>query len=626
MSLRGFTEYGVTGPRGPWTRLDHRPTPKNRGSRAYNVRFEPNRVKSRDGFAHGLAVSAKVTSLHHWITNDTGIEINRLIFMEAPDTVKMRDLVSNTTNTLFTETGRSISCAEGGSRLFIATATTAGIGAGQCRVVNALVGGIPSDYAFAGPMTITPTVSATGVGNCTEGAHKFGYVLETRTGFIGKPSPAPSNIFTPVDFTVAAGGEALELEVSGTMPDDASYIHPIMTREDNPNRWYFVPDAAVAVPGGGVWTATMTIDVSDDDLADSAEECDQNFDYLTQDVGGSGPFEPFQCIEFGQRMVYLTPQKAYVSEIQDYQVLTEVDFVVQLPGQRQILGGFPLRGNLYLCGPSWTYSTSDNGDLPSTWGQPEIVSGRIGITGNNCVEWRTGGDYAWIANYAGFYHFTGQFPERPISYMVDAEWRRINWAAAYAIQIKDDSLNQRVYVAAPLDGATEPTHMLVFDYSQGTSWTEVDFSLDNLPDDFSSIGIVVNRATNRPELWVGPSASGNISVQTVDQHDDNGTAIDCQYETNLLVPEGAGWKFMKMGWLELDISGEGTLATTVFGMDRVYQEDLEEITIYEDPGEHPLFPMDFNNENFSVRLRVNAAGHWFDLSRITGYFVKWMTN
>lgn len=626
MSRRGFTEYGVVGPRGPWTRLDHRPTPENRGTRAYNVRFEPGRVKSRDGFAHGMAVGAKVTSLHHWITNDTGIEINRLIYMEAPDTVKMKDLVSSTINTLFTETGRSISCAEGGSRLFIATATTAGIGASQCRIVNALVSGVPSDYAFTGPMTIAPTVSSTGVGNCTEGEHTFAYVLETRTGFTGKPSPAPSGTFTPVSFTVAAGGEALELEVNGTMPADAAFIHPIMTRTDNPNRWYFVPDAAVAVPGGTSWTATMTINISDDDLADSAEECSENFDYLTQDSGGSGPFEPFQCVEFGQRMVYLTPQKAYFSDPQDYQVLTEIEHVIQLPGQRQILAGFPLRGNFYLLGPSWTYTTSDSGDRPRLWGQPEIVSGRIGVTGNNCIEWRTNGDHAWVANYAGFYYFNGQYPERPVSYMVDAEWRRINWAAAYAIQIKDDFLNQRVYVAAPLDDATEPTHMLVFDYSQGTSWTEIDFSLDNLPDDFSSLGIIIDRETNRPELWVGPSASGNILVQTVDQHDDNGEAIDCQYETNILIPEGALWKYKKMGWLELNVAGTGNLGITIFGLNRVYSEELEPVELFQEPGERPLLNLDFNDENFSVRVQTNAAGHWFDLSRIIGSFVRWMTN
>lgn len=628
MSTRGFTPYSTTSPRGPWTRLDHRPVPRNRGSLATNVRFEPNRVKTRDGFAAGVATAAKVTSIYHWVTNDTGLEVDRLIYMESTGDVKMRDMVGGSTATLFTQAGRSIAPAEAGSRLYIPVVTTAGIGASKARVVNALIGGSPSDFAFAGPMTITPSLSETGAGNTTAGAHRFGYILETRTGFVGKPGPVSAGVFTPVSYTVSSGGRTVQLQVSGTMPTDAAFLHPIMTRVDNPDRWYFVPDAAVAVPAGAVWTANMSISISDEDLADSATEVDENFDYLTQDSGGSGPFEPFKCIEFGQRMVYLTPQKAYISDQQNYQALTEIEHAVQLPGQRRIITGFPIRGVLYLLGPSWTYAFSDNGERPRFWGQPEIISGTIGAGGVNCVEGRTGGDYAWVANYTGLYFFNGQYDKdaRPVSYMVDPEWRRINWGASHTIQIKDDYLNQRVTVIAPLDGATEPTHMLVFDYSQGTNWTSIDFSLDNLPSSFSSIGIVTNRTTAQPQIWIGPSASGNFLVQTTNLRNDNGSAIDSQYETGLLIPEGAGWKHMKMGWLELDIAGSGNLAMTVYGLDRTYSEVLAAITLAADPGEHPLMGLDFNSENFSVRLRTNASGAWFDVSRITGLCTRWMTN
>jgi hypothetical protein len=168
--------------------------------------------------------------------------------------------------------------------------------------------------------------------------------------------------------------------------------------------------------------------------------------------------------------------------------------------------------------------------------------------------------------------------------------------------------------------------MLVFDYSQGTSWTNIDFSLDNLPSSFSSIGIVTNRTTAQPQVWIGPSAAGNFLVQTTDLRNDNGSAIDSQYETGLLVPEGAGWKHMKMGWLELDIAGSGDLAMTVYGLDRTYSEVLDPITLAADPGEHPLMGLDFNSENFSVRLRTNASGAWFDLSRVTAMCTRWMTN
>jgi hypothetical protein len=34
-----------------------------------------------------------------------------------------------------------------------------------------------------------------------------------------------------------------------------------------------------------------------------------------------------------------------------------------------------------------------------------------------------------------------------VSYYQTAEWGRINWAAPYAVQVKDDYLNQKVYVS-----------------------------------------------------------------------------------------------------------------------------------------------------------------------------------
>lgn len=626
MSVRGFNKYGVTGPRGPWSRLDNRPVPIERGSLAQNVRFETNRVKTRDGFGADFSVSGKVTTIYHWITNDTGIEINRVIFKDGDD-VKMRDMVSLVTQTLFTQSGgRSAPPAEGGSRLYIPVNTTAGIAASQLRIVNALLGGVPADFAFAAPMVIAPTVADAGAGSVTAGDHRFGYIMESRTGFVGKPGPQPSGVFTPVTATVAAGGRTLTLTVNGTMPDDAAYLHPIMTRIDNPDRWYFVPDAAVAVPGGAVWTANMTIDISDEDLANSATVVDEQFDYLTQDSGGSGPFNPFAVFEIGQRLCYLTPQKAYISDPQDYQALTEVEHTIQLPGQRQFIAGFAIRDNVYFVGPSWTYGTSDNGDRPRLWVQPELVSGGIGTLGNQCVAWKTGGDYAWIANYSGLYFFDGQYDERPVSYMVEDSWRRINWGAAYAVQVVDDFVQQRVIVAAPLDGATEPTHMLVFDYSRGFKWDQVDFSLDNLPSNFSAIGLVKNRTTGRPEMYVGPSAAGHMLRQQVDLRTDDSEAIDSLYETGLMLREGEKWKFMKMGWLELIAVGEGDLAVTVYGLDRVYDAPLGTILLTEEPGNHPLIPLDFNDENFSVRVESSTLGGWFDLSRITIMVRNWMTN
>lgn len=626
VAIDGFKSSRVVGPRGPWSRLDNRPVPKERGSLARNVRFELNRVKSRDGFAHDFATSGKVTSFYHWITNDNAVEVNRIVYYESEATLKMRNVVDGSTVTLLSQAGRSVMPAEAGSRLYVGVTQTSGIATSQARVINALIGGAPADKAFAGPMTAAPVITETGAGNCSAGDHKFGYILESRTGFTGKPGPYAAGVFTPVTFTVTAGGKTLNMAVTATTPTDAAYLHPIMTRRDNPDRWYFVPDASVAIPANTAWTANMTIDIADETLADSAEECSENFDLLTQDTSGNGPFNPFKVVAVGQRMMYLTPQKLYISDQKNYQYLTEIEHSITLPGQIQIVTAFPMRGNIYVLGPSWTYAFSMSDERPRFWGDPEVVSGTLGTTGTNAVCWRTGGDYAWVANSTGLYRFDGQYDPLPVSYMNKTEWDRINWAAPWCMQIVDDPVNNRVYFSAPLDGATEPTHLMTWDYSRGFTWSQVDFSLDNLPSSHSSIGMVMSRSTGQMALWAGPAAAGNMLRQVVDQHDDAGTGFESLYETSYLVPAGSKWRDIKLGAAELQVTGEGDLAVVAYGKNRRYSETLESIALEVDPSDDQLLGADFNDDNVTIRVSTSGAGDWFDLSTVTAYFVDWMQN
>jgi hypothetical protein len=627
-AIRGFNSTSAKNPRGPWTKIQDRAANPSRAKTALNVAYGPINVYTRDGFGQALAVSGKVTSMYHWVTTSSGLAINRLVFYESESSLKMRDLIGLSTQTLFSQAARGAVCAEAGNRLFIPTFTTAGIAASQMRIVNALLGGVPFDYGFAPPMTVAPSMSDTGAGQCSSGAHRFGYLLEDRTGFTGKPSPYISGVFTPTSYTVTGSNRALQMTVSGTMPTNASYLHAIMTRKDNPNRWYRVPDASVAVPGGVSWTANIPISISDEDLAARATEVTENFSYLTQDSGGSGPFSPHFAIEYGQRMVYLTEQRAYVSDIQDYQVILNPQSTLDLPGQRRMVTAMVVRGVLYILGPGWTYGIQDSGNAGRAreWGTPALISGGIGTTAIQGTCWRTGGDYAWVANKTGLYYFDGKYSDEPISFGVDPEWARINWGAPQTIQVVDDYVNHKVVVLAPLDGATEPTHMLTFDYRRGKGWRDVDFSLDNLPTSISSLAMVLDNATGLSSLWVGPAASGHIVKSEIARRNDDGSAIDSQYETGLLVNPPAGYRFTKCGGLELDVTGSGTLAVTFRGLNEVYTRALNSVTLAAAPADYPFVPADDFDQNFSVLLRTNAVSAFFDLARVTAYHLPWMSN
>ena len=188
----------------------------------------------------------------------------------------------------------------------------------------------------------------------------------------------------------------------------------------------------------------------------------------------------------------------------------------------------------------------------------------------------------------------------------------------------DDYVNQRLLVAVPLDGATEPTHLFVFDYARGYKWGEVDFSIDTLPSNFSSVGLVRDRATGRTEVWAGPAAAGYMLRQQVALREDAGSAIDCQYETSLIVPRASKWKHMKLGYVELLVSGSGTLNVVAYGVNHNYSETLETIALAAEPDGDPLIGADLNDENFSILLRTNAVGAWFDVSEINAYVSNWM--
>lgn len=624
MSLLGWKEKVLSGFRGAWTRLDQLQARPERASVARNVRFEPGRVHSRDGFASRVAVGGRVSSLHQWVSSG----INRVIYLESGATAKFLDLVTNTIGTLFSEAARGLQVSESGDKAFIACFNNAQGSAGQVRISLPLISGGQIDTAFAPPWEVLPVITDTGSGKVTEGPHKFAYVVETRTGFTGKPSPTPSGLFAPVTFTVAAGGRALSMGLTVTTPADAAFVHPIMTRADNEDRWYFVPGGATAVPGGAIgWVIAIPINISDESLASDAEEANDQFDALASTVGGAAPINVSSVASYGKRQVYIADNKAYFSDPDDYQYITEAGHVVQTPGQRRIICGFPLRSSFYLFGPGWTYEVSDNSDLPSTWANPTEVSGALGSPSILGVDWRAEGDYGWVASPAGLYRFTGQYESRPVSFYQTPEWERINWAAPYAVQVRDDYLHQRVLVSAALDANTEASHLLVWDYARGFAPEEVDFSLDNIGSgNFSALGVVQVPSTLQTQVWIGPRQAGSIlNSQPNLRTDSPGLLIAAYYETGQALNSADRAKRLnRFGGIDYAIEGQGTINVSFFGLDRLRQVTVTS-GLQTTPGQ--TFERKFSRieENMTISFAVYVAGEWFDLSALTVYWKPYAT-
>lgn len=603
--------------RGQWTDVDQIAAKPNRASLAQNVRIKPGRVETRDGIAAVFPVTGRLASFYNWLTAG----LNRLIYLENDTNAKMRDLVGGTTTTLFSQAAKGLVTSEFGDKAFIASFNSAGSGAGPCRIVLPLfVSGSAVDVAFAPPWTVVPVISDDGAGNCSEGTHNFGFIVETRTGFTGKPSPAPADVFTPVAFTVSAGGRKLKFQLTVTVPADAYAVHVIMTRSDNLDKYYFVPGASAATPTGFSGTVNISINISDDLLEEDAESADDHFDALTQTVAGTAPFLPSSVVAYGKRQVYIADDVVYASDVDDPQFITAALHRIRLASQKRFITGSPFRSSLYLFGPHWTYETSDSGGVPKTWATPTEISASIGTPAIHGVEWRTGGDYIWVAAEGGLYLFDGHYPDKPVTYYESA-WKRINWTAAvYSLIVRDDFVNRRVYVAAPLDAATDNTILFVIDYTRGRTPETVDITIDQYHggDAFSAIGVVQDQATGTNQMWIAIAA--NVCKQTPSAVDANGIPTDLGaqvttiYETGqVLTPADPAKRLNTFRGVEISVSGKGTLSGTLYGAGRVDSDSLtadengSALTLATAPDEAIFAPAFLDKtKNASVRLQTTG--------------------
>lgn len=648
MSTRYWNGKTVNNPRGAWptTALVRAGNP-SRGNVSNNVRFSPGRVAQREGTSAVFASADKVTGMYNWLAPYSvyTTTAQNLVLYQDGTAIKRRRLSDSSTVTLLSSLGgmRAPSFAELGPRVYFCGFDTGGTGTIQCRIHDGVITtGVPNvDVAFRGPLTVSAFSAAdNGVGQCTAGTHYLAFVYQSRSGFSGQPSPVNgSAIFSPTSVTLNAGLRTIRMSVTLNTPSDAglgSAVFPIMTRADNPNKWFFVPPAFYTpepwqfpISTNG-WSQNVDISISDEDLATSATPADDQFNLLVAGAS-SGPFNPNFVASYGRRMMYGAGTQVYGSEIDNPQAITADFSQISLPSQRQVAFGFQLGQDFFLTGDKWTGRTRDNSDSPATWEQASLISDSLGAPFPGCVtNFGDGLIKKWIATEAGLYLFNGAFPSHPVTFFWSTDWARINWTAAYAIEMADDPTSLRTYVGVPLDGATECTHMFCIDYTNGETFDTCDVSLDNYPANVSSLAMVKEYSTARSNLWIGPSAAGNVVHLDTSVHDDVGTAIHSIWETGYIRQPGEMQsQTIRVGAMNLWMRGGGTAPTlTWYGLDRTQsvtpvllsQGNTQVTTLTNAPGLIYLAKGDLSPvENYTLRIDSNTTGAWWELSGIVGF-------
>ncbi len=649
---------------GAWPLLEQSDIPSQGALFARNVEFVPGIVKVRKGFSSVANPNAAIAAGMSWVFSDpsTGAH-NFMPYFKTGYGVVLFDLSNNSSTNLYTSTGVSATFANAGPRFYAAHFDTSAIGVDGGKVYGYLVG---ADNLFARPMkstevTLGAVVAAGGV--CTQGTRNVAFVMTTRNGFQGRPSPVDTSmVIVPTSVTTTNTNKKFTVTVTPatTWPAYSGTIQILMTSTSNNSRYYVVPGSILAVPAGGSFAVTFVVSISDDDLTFASEDATPFFSRLTQNLSDVAPFYPHCLFESGNRMFYLVKSGLFgmcyfASDPNNYQSISADQHIRYLPGQKEVNSGFYLDGVTYLCGPHWTYGVVDNGYSPVTWYAERVVDGSIGTFAPHGTAVNATQGFGWVADVNGLYRFSGgRYDSLPASYYQTPEWKKINWAAAWTVQVRDWAERKLVCVNAPMmltgtvntngtaitwvsgdkfatawtngtevivNGVSKViasvasetsmtltasagiqasviytakptycTHMLTWNYMQGTSADRVKYALMDLKS-FNPAALIINQnnSTKKQELWLGSAAAGpilraNDGTET-NVYRDLSDPIAGQYRTTILpgLSDSRAAKLMLHGGV-FRIYGIGSALMQADSIDYVHNRTLNPIPLQLNPG------------------------------------------
>lgn len=602
---------------------------------AQDTSYAQCKIRTREGHASAFSIATAVRSMFNYVATDPILHtpVNRVIFYDGSN-VKNYDVPTNTTNAFNPAitgitTGLKASVAEAGTRAYIAIFDNKGIGVSQGYVVDSSNN---ADKLFQGPPGPAITIAAAdaiAAGTVTAGSHNFAVVIVTRTGYTTIPGPQSSGgVFNPTTAT-ASGGLKMDVLVSGApWPTATASIALLMTTTTNPAKYFFVPGAVAGVPGGLPFSFNFSVDIADEDL-EQAVPADALFDQFSQDVNGLGPFNPSFVCAYGRRMVYGAGDRIYISDPDDFQAINGIDSVLSLPGLRNIKTAFPFRdNNLYLLGDYWTYSTSDSGDIPSSWSGPHIVDGNLGTI---AVLGRTvdpSQSYALVATQSGLRLFQDGAYQDPALSFWQPDWAAINWAAAPTIEVINDIEKQCFRALVPLGGATSPSHELVWNYMSDKTPETVRYSKNTVSDRYC-FELVQNNTSGRREVWMGPgTAAGGGAVWRKDDTLTQDVGVDIAgqlWESQYLLDIEELGGLCAFHGLHFTAKGTATAFTiTGFGPDHVKNAGakVNNLATMATGGVRILRQWSMNAENQSIEFKTEIG--WFELIEFEPYYTPWI--
>lgn len=643
-----------------------------------NTEFNEGLVKCpRRGFQQVWNPAAKITTLYNWIQQ----QYNQLVYLNRTSGhVISRDLSNNVEVDLLASAAVAMVFSQAAYRLYMAFFDANGLGIAQTKVWDGtFTSALPNlDAVFQRPLNTSDlsggaawaTITEPASGSVTAGEHNFALLVTTWNGYQTAPGPldSGSTLLVPMTFT-SSGGKNLVVSISpaSTWPNWVNRIQLAMAPVANPDRWFLVPGLNLIARNTNFATS-FTLDFDDATLVgEDTEITNTLFNLYHQSTSGGGPTLPHCIFAYGDRTVYLTripgpdglslAGTILISEPSLPQYVTLRDHSMNLPEFRDCLTGFQLGGTMYICGPSWTYAKSDNKQIPVKWAPWRLVDGSIGSPFIKGVQANPTAGYAWVADHNGLFYFAGttyrntQGSAVPASYEQTPDWNRINFAAPQdTLEVIDDSRNRIVMVKAALDGATVATHILAWDYTNGTQVGQIKYcgtwnigpsatAATSPVYGIGAIAVVQNQTTKIKEVWISRGdAAGNVkrqmSIEAGDAtelnpsalYNDDAVGIDGAYKL-LAVAQAADGVQQQVG-AHIRVRGMGQVNVTAYSLDQQNPIVLAPISASDNsmtPGRRWLRLMNKQSECASYQFDNGAvAGAFFYLAAIRAYFKPWL--
>jgi hypothetical protein len=304
---------------------------------------------------------------------------------------------------------------------------------------------------------------------------------------------------------------------------------------------------------------------------------------------------------------------------ESYDGVTGIQSIAENNGQG-IRAAFTLRNNLYFAKERSLYVTATDGvNEPALW-QVSEVSNKVGTPSAHGIGY--GEEWVVIAGRSGLYYFDGSEPVK-LSQEIQPTWDAINWEFGQRLWVQVDVQRKRILVGVPMGTATQPSQVLVLDYTEGLQDPLV--AVLTTPErgrKWATWSIAANscglieRSTGVAQIFLGSNNStGKIYSPVEGQYSDDGIAINSFYSTAFLAATGLSGRNL-FGYLTGYVQGAGSLTLSAVLPGSVTSAALGAWTL----GAPAARDMEqFTNvlaERVSYQVGTNAVGAWFALTKL----------